>query len=366
MDITLSVIYEVKKISDYRNLIYSIKKNQDDFNLVSDRVKNCGNISSNTVNLEKYSNNRSKLSNIYHCGNVWGCPICSAKIIRTRQNEIQIINSEHIKQTNGSILLVTLTVRHNKSNSLKYLLDNILKAFKKLKQSRTIKDLKEKFGIKLSCRSLETTWGKSNGYHVHIHNLFYLDKKLLDRDLDNFKSCLYNCWFRLCKNVGLGSISEEYGVNILDGINTDKYIIKYGLIKDNLVNKKAKNGNFTIWELQNFLANPKLLDSYDITLDCVKLVLKTYFKCFFGKKLLTWSDTNKLKAKYLKDSKMDKFRKRDIINSVLIDKSIYKKIRSLNKINEMLTIYELKDIEGLHEYLKGFGFDNELISIQSN
>lgn len=366
-----------------RTLRYKVRHKLSKLNLVSDRVKKCGHSHTSTVILQKDTENRSKLSGVHYCGNVWSCPVCSSKILQRRQEELEVINSEHIKQTGGSVLLVTLTVRHNISDSLKDLLGDseskvgISGAFRRLRQDRAFRELKEEFGIHLSCRSLETTWGQLNGYHVHIHSLFYLDRKLSDIELVDLESRLYDCWSRCCIGAGLENPSKERGVDISDGTNAGKYISKWGSVNEltSPVGKGAKNGNFTIWELQRFLINPELLDSYDgMTLDLIISVLKDYFKCFFGKKLLTWSDPNKLRKKYLEDGKLLDKTDEEIVSSsnieavhtVSIHKEVYDRILSLNRVSEMFSVHELKGFDGLYDYIKSLGFTLPKIDYVSN
>lgn len=121
-------------------------------------------------------NNRAGYSNIQSCGNVWACPVCSARITEERRLEVQRAVHEW-KKRGKHVAMLTCTVRHNKSQSAKDVLKNFNRIWRKFTSGRAWQDSKSDYGLIGTIRALETTYG-SNGWHVHVHALLFLDVEL--------------------------------------------------------------------------------------------------------------------------------------------------------------------------------------------
>lgn len=114
-----------------------------------------------------------------HCDNVWLCPVCSATIATRRANEItQAINSWH-----GATVMFTYTMRHKRHDDPKELTDKLRTAYRKLWKDRFGQNMKAKLGWFGAITALEVTYGDVNGWHIHIHQLLFLDPKKAEIDV---------------------------------------------------------------------------------------------------------------------------------------------------------------------------------------
>lgn len=107
------------------------------------------------------------------CGSVWACGVCNAKIMARRQLEIGAA-VEVWKASGGEVAFGTLTMRHWSGHRLEDLWSALSKAWGKVTAGSSWQRDKERFGIAGWLRVVEVTFGE-NGWHVHIHSLFFLE-----------------------------------------------------------------------------------------------------------------------------------------------------------------------------------------------
>jgi len=111
------------------------------------------------------------------CGNVWLCPVCSAKIHHRRADELR--EALQAWETGGhAASLVTITVPHDLDDSLSKLVDAERAAWKHVTAGATWQRLKRRLGIAGHVIALEFTWGDENGWHPHYHVLLVHDQDL--------------------------------------------------------------------------------------------------------------------------------------------------------------------------------------------
>lgn len=104
------------------------------------------------------------------CGSVWGCPTCEAKIRHGRATEIE--EGARIHTANGGrLLMVTLTLRHQKADPLADLITGLRDAWRNVQQSKAWRPLRsDLLGI---VTAMEITMGP-NGWHPHLHLLLFV------------------------------------------------------------------------------------------------------------------------------------------------------------------------------------------------
>jgi hypothetical protein len=111
------------------------------------------------------------------CGNVWLCPVCSAKIHRRRATELR--DALTTWEADGhAASFVTITVPHDVDDRLAKLLDAERDAWKRITRGAAWQRLKRKLGIAGHVIALEFTWGDENGWHPHYHVLLVHDQDL--------------------------------------------------------------------------------------------------------------------------------------------------------------------------------------------
>jgi hypothetical protein len=112
------------------------------------------------------------------CGNVWLCPVCSAKIHHRRVDELR--DALTIWEAAGhAASLITITVPHDPGDRLATLVAAERAAWKQITAGGSWQRLKKRLGIAGHVIALEFTWGDANGWHPHYHVLL-----IHDRDLD--------------------------------------------------------------------------------------------------------------------------------------------------------------------------------------
>lgn len=369
------------ELKQTRKLRYGIRRELIKHNLVSKSVSSCGCILPNIkeVLISKDDKHNSKINNVMSCGSVWECDVCSTRILNHRQNDLIKIGQGWLKDK-GSILLFTFTVKHSNQDSLKSVLGDtktktgINGAYNRLLAHGSFRKIKLKYNLEFSVRGLEVTWGLTNGFHAHIHSLFYVKGTLTDNQKEELKKELYDVWVSVCKSSNVSIPNFKHGIDISNGSNAGHYIAKWSSSNEltSPAYKSAKNGNFTIWELKNFLYNH---DSSPLPRNMIISVLKEYFSTVKGKRLLTWSDSKGLRKKYLTEELTDV----DIVStsdievkeSVSLDKNLYSEIRFKNFVHNALLTFEYKGFDELYYWCKnnqletkGLNFlDSSLINI---
>jgi len=111
------------------------------------------------------------------CGNVWLCPVCSAKIHHRRAAELREA-LDTWAENDHSASLVTITVPHDLTDRLSKLVDAERAAWKHVTQGAAWQRLKRKLGIAGHIIALEFTRGDQNGWHPHYHVLLVHDQDL--------------------------------------------------------------------------------------------------------------------------------------------------------------------------------------------
>jgi len=170
------------------------------------------------------SKNTAHFRNVMTCKNVWVCPVCSSRITEKRANELQTM----LDGTNYQTVMTTFTMSHNRNDKLSDLLVDQQAAISAFKSGRWWQDLCENWGIVGTIKALETTWGRANGWHPHIHELWILDlnKPLTEAQSRHLQKLLVARWKRMLARVGR-SASDDYGVHVSEN-SLDLYIAKFG------------------------------------------------------------------------------------------------------------------------------------------
>ncbi len=206
--------------------------------------------------LKSVEHKKTSFTGLQTCGSPWSCPVCSSKISERRKNEVVQALESHISQ-GGQLYFVTFTFRHSKEQSLKELREKQKIAFAHLRKSRGYLKYKKLVGYSGLIRALEVTWGQSNGFHPHTHEIIFSDNKV---SFQSIKRLLFPVWVDACKKAGLPAPSFRRGIDVQGGEKAGAYITKYGneLTKSHL--KKARGDRFTPYDLLRsyFFENVKL------------------------------------------------------------------------------------------------------------
>jgi hypothetical protein len=220
------------------------------------------------------------------CGSVWVCPVCAAKISERRRAELgQAIRAWESDW--GTVLLVTYTIRHKRSDDLRASVDGLVNARKAMRSGRKAAEFKERFGLVGSVRALEVTHGV-NGWHPHFHELLFVSASA---DLVELEECLRRRWAGVLKGCGMRDVNE-HGIDVKATYgDVEDYVAKFGheragewgpeheLAKT--VVKRGRNGSRAPIDL--------LLDYVHKSDAQAGMLFQQYAAVFVGKRQLAWS-----------------------------------------------------------------------------
>lgn len=123
------------------------------------------------------------------CGSIWACPVCQGKIRLVRADDYARMIACHLNEDERhTAWMVTLTAKHKSFHQLEPLFDAVANGWRRLISGRAwVGDPKrghlgevQKLGIRGWMRSLEVTWGSTNGFHPHIHVVLLMTKEELE------------------------------------------------------------------------------------------------------------------------------------------------------------------------------------------
>jgi len=133
---------------------------------------------------------------------------------------------------------------------------------------------------------MEVNHGQANGWHPHMHELWFLDVTLHDYSI--LRSEIFDLWLKACQRFGLGLPSEKHGIDVRGGVEAANYVAKFGtedswgieseMTKANI--KKGRNGSRSPFQL--------LHDYQDGDKQSGALFVE-YAEAFKGKRQLVWS-----------------------------------------------------------------------------
>lgn len=211
------------------------------------RVSKCNRLScgSDIGVLKSHEHKNTSYSGLQTCGSPWNCTVCSAKISERRKNEVVSALEQHLV-SGGITYFVTFTFSHSRNHSLSELREKQKQAFKFLRSSRGYQKYKKSVGYSGLIRALEVTWGQSNGWHPHTHEIIFGDVKT---SFQSIKRLLFPEWVKACKKAGLPAPSFRRGIDVRGGDKAGNYINKYGqeLTKGHM--KKAHGDRFSPFDL---------------------------------------------------------------------------------------------------------------------
>lgn len=153
-------------------------------------------------------------------GSVWASPLSSAKIIATRQKELETAVSNHI-EAGGSVAFLTLTLRHKKGTDLRELWDALSYCWRGITGTASYRGGvrmtgdRERFGIAHFAKAVEVTHSFKNGWHPHLHVLLFLDEKLSDQELQCMNDRFFERWKSAALRKGLGAPTPARGIDLV-------------------------------------------------------------------------------------------------------------------------------------------------------
>jgi hypothetical protein len=242
--------------------------------LPAERVAQCGvRVICGHVQIWKHKEGRTFFGNLYTCGSVWQCPVCTVKVSEKRRLEL-VAAVDAWKGQGHKVGLLTLTAPHRKGESLTALVNGLARARQHFFNSRAWRTAKKDAGIVGTVTSSEVTYG-GNGWHPHSHGLVFLTGAPPDAE------SLLTQWKASCVAAGLRE-PNGHGLTWQDGSKAAEYAAKWGLPEEvtRANTKKGREGQRTPWDL--------LRDAGNGDVEAGEL-FREYSYVFKGKRQLVWS-----------------------------------------------------------------------------
>lgn len=139
-------------------------------------------------------------SGTIRCGGVWSCPVCASVIRPGRAQEVERAVCRH-QAAGGAVLLLTMTLRHQRGDDLAGLLRVLADAWRGVSGRRVWRKKVEGLGYVGTIRALEVTLGQ-HGWHPHCHLLLLVERTPDAAELADLTAWLKKAWG--AEVVGLG------------------------------------------------------------------------------------------------------------------------------------------------------------------
>ena len=185
----------------------------------------------------------SFIAGVARCGLGWTCPVCATKIAMGRREEID--NALKMAEEQGlQPYFVTYTASHTREDALEANLADMKKAIRWMRMGGTWQKIKSDYGIVGYIDSWEITWGFSNGWHAHMHEVIFAKA---GADIKDLEKKIFERWDKSLSRLGLFA-SEKYGVKVvLADDDIASYLTKWSLKTEMTGSnfKSAKKNSFT-------------------------------------------------------------------------------------------------------------------------
>lgn len=186
----------------------------------------------NTYGEGKDEVQRATYKGLVICGNVWGCPVCSARVSRVRRDEMNTALAW--AKANGLFpVMLTLTTRHGRDDTLEDLLEGIKKAKQGLRQRKIWRDL----GVEGSVTATEITNGLSAGWHPHFHEILFMNAKDEAEAIARVKR-IHSAWISCLRRQGLDGAAAA--LQVQGAAQAGTYITKWGAAEEMTLGDEKK------------------------------------------------------------------------------------------------------------------------------
>ena len=169
----------------------------------------------------RWAPGEARMGGLQRSHSVWSSPLDAAQ---AANRTVQIKHSletwlEQDKQ--HGVYFATFTLRHHKGQALAMLWDALGECWNRILRTaswrggpRMIGD-RQRFGVVHFVKAVEVTHG-SNGWHVHLHVIFFTNKRLSADERESLRGRLYSRWAKQAQRMGLEAPSYKRAVRIDD------------------------------------------------------------------------------------------------------------------------------------------------------
>ena len=193
---------------------------------------------------------------LMRCGNAWACPICCAKVMRRRGEQIAAV-FDSVHSAGGSAIMVTLTAAHQIGDSLAWLLGNFKSSKDAFNHSRKLRELAALRTGAIS--ATEITFSSKHGWHPHQHDVWFFSGVAPNSDW--LADALFPVWRAAVEKHGLRTLrkfrDQRVGLDVRPAWNASEYLSKFDRERDWSLSaeitagrlKLSQGGSLTPWAI---------------------------------------------------------------------------------------------------------------------
>lgn len=186
-------------------------------------TKIAGQVTLNLMNVG-VGQRRAAFKGIKVCGNIWGCPVCAARISQARRAEMNTLLAWARKH--GFIpVMLTLTARHGVEDRL----GDMLKAMKAAKQRLRQRAEWRRLPVVGTVTATEITHGTWHGWHPHFHEIVLLEASSEAEALE-MVAPLGNAWRVSLRAFGLDGAAAAFDAQ--GAASAGDYVSKWGVAEE--------------------------------------------------------------------------------------------------------------------------------------
>lgn len=174
---------------------------------------------------------RAGVAGVRRCRKFWSCPSCaSSRRIEDAETITAAVQGYRNELVGRRVYLVTLTVPHTAGQSLKTLRTGVTTAYRKALSGKRFKLLRARHAIRASLRRLEVTHSTLNGWHPHIHALWFTERPWSEEELSVFAGTVRAYFGRALEAEGL-TAPEPWCVDVQEAVDPGDYLAKMGVLE---------------------------------------------------------------------------------------------------------------------------------------
>lgn len=247
-------------------------------------------------------------SGLFHCGSVWVCMECSARIAAHRAAELERVLAHYVER-GAYVVLLTLTMRHWREHALVDLLAARSLGWEKVIEGGTFVKHKKLTDFAGFCQVLEVTESLEHGWHPHVHAVLVFHSQPSPDALATMIDGMWSRWSRGLVAAGLPAPVREHGLDVKELDRSAgqvrafataqawaRYVCK-GIAGEAALgtSKEAKGTNRSIKELMRDALVPQVWENAATgeTVETVDLVarakLAEYETAMRGRRQMNWS-----------------------------------------------------------------------------
>ncbi len=174
---------------------------------------------------------RAGVAGVRRCRKFWSCPSCAnSRRIEDATTITAAVQGYRNELAGRRVYLVTLTVPHTAGQSLKSLRTGVTTAYWKALSGKRFKLLRARHAIRATLRRLEVTHSSLNGWHPHIHALWFTERPWGAEELSTFADTIRAYFGHALEAQGLEA-PAPWCVDVQEAVDPGDYLAKMGVLE---------------------------------------------------------------------------------------------------------------------------------------